>query len=360
MQKGVGNELYNIDVQRTYQQEILNVKDIGEYFLVFINPPHSALLFVPLSFFPLMTSFIIWTIILLLSLIGLVIMLWRLTRHWRIDERLLLISLCLAMPSLLRTFLLGTLSLWMLIILLAWYSSLKHGKDSRSAVMLILGSIKPQIVIGPALVYLGARRWKTISVFGFGAVAILTVTLLVFKPQIWIDYLNILGRTGHFYDQNGIYPTGMYNFRALLSLLLGVSGDSWTNLFSRIGFLISSLLIFRLWNKKWDIERPVFNLRIVFTLSLATFFNLHVYPQDILLLLLPGLILYEYLRQRDFPRKTFTVIALSCPSLFLLDEFLLSNWLPIRLAVFLMVIMLIWSGILLYRENRMSQTLISQ
>lgn len=89
-------------------------------------------------------------------------------------------------------------------------------------------------------------------------------------------------------------------------------------------------------------------------LSLAQAYYVWTALQLLLLVALVILLAHlfkEYLRKHNLPRSLFAIIALSYPFLFLLDEFYLSAWLPIRLAIVAMIIMLIWSGILLHQEN---------
>jgi hypothetical protein len=351
VRNGLGSQLYDLDLQTKYQQEILGGRSFSQNVLPYNYPPHLALLFAPLTLLPLAQAFFVWTFIQLLLLAILVFLLIRITDHWSSSERLLAIIACLALPGMLRNFLLGAFSLWMLLCLLGWYFELRRGADGQAAAWFLLGSAKPQIMVGPGLVFLMGQRWKSLILVILGGLVIFAVTGLIFGWQIWLDFLERLIASGNYYNEYGITPAGMYNFKGTLTLRFGSDWAKQINLISLAGFLFSLVLTVFLWRGKWDAQKPGFVLRLSFTLFLGLFFSLHVNLQDGLLLAAPLLLFYEYLRLKDLPRKMFAILALSCPTLLLLDEFFFSDWLPVRLAVVLMVTMLIWSGMLLRAEN---------
>ena len=352
---GLGDQLYNMNTQALYQQNILQGLRYGSNVLLYINPPYAALPFVPLTLLSLQGAYILWSILQVLLLIAAVAMLVRLTKHWHPHERWLLVSTCLALPGVLRSFLLGAFSIFMLVCLLGWVASLKRGNNLSVASWLLLGTFKPQIIIGPSLICLIGRQWKIITYFITGGSALFIIPIIMFGWEIWLGFIKLLSASGSFYDAYGINPASMYNLRGTLTLWLGNGQADLINLASFTGFLFGLLLTVWLWRGKWDPHQPVFNLRLSFTLLYSTLFSLHVYMQDGVLLAIPGFLLFEYLLQRDLPRRSLAIFAACCPSIFLLDEFYLSAWLPIRLAVVAMMIILVWSGILLRRENLRSK-----
>ena len=63
----------------------------------------------------------------------------------------------------LYNFLLGAFSLFLLICLWQFYRALKNGREGQSGVWLAAGLIKPQNILLPGVLLLGARRWKAIA-----------------------------------------------------------------------------------------------------------------------------------------------------------------------------------------------------
>lgn len=349
---GLGSQLYDLDLQTQYQQTLLGGRSFSQDVLPFNTPPYLALLIAPLALLSLSQAFWLWALIQLIVLFSLILMLISLTSHWQFHERLLLILITLALPGMLRNFLLGALSLWMLLCLLGWYAALKRSSDHLAGIWILFGSIKPQIMVSPVMVSLAGRRWKTIEVIIIGGILVFLTSSLVLGLRVWPDFLERLIASGSYFDEYGINPAAMYNLKGMLTIWLRSAWAKQINLVSLLAFIFSLILTIWLWRGKWEVQSPVFTIRMSFTLFLGIFFSLHVNLQDGLLLVAPALLFYEYLRQRDLPRKLFAILAISCPTLFLLDEFFLSKWLPIRLAVVVMIIMLIWSGIYLRTEDR--------
>jgi hypothetical protein len=261
------------------------------------------------------------------------------------------ISACLALPGLMRSFLIGAFSLLMLLCLLGWYQAHRQGADRLAGGWLLIGAVRPQILVCPALATITGKRWKTVMVGFLGGIVIFIASGIAFGWKIWPDFIQRLLASGKYFDEYGINPAAMYNLKGTLTLWLGSSQAGEINLISLGAYLFSLLLTIWLWRGAWNPQQPVFPLRIAFTLLLNTFFGLHVNLQDGLLLAAPAFLFYEYLRQQSLPHKAYAIFALSCPAIFLLDEFYLSAYLPIRLAVVAMIVMLVWTGFYLRREN---------
>lgn len=349
---GLGSQLYDLDLQSRYQLDFLGGQSFSQGVLPFNSPPHLALLMIPISLIPYSQAFLVWTFLQLLLLAALVALLLQFTRLWQPLERWLVISACLALPGLMRSFLIGAFSLLMLLCLLGWYQAHKQGADRLAGGWLLIGAVRPQILVCPALTSITGQRWKTVMVGFLGGIVIFIAPGITFGWKIWPDFIHRLLASGKYFDEFGINPAAMYNLKGTLTLWLGSSQSGVINLISLGAYLFSLLLTIWLWRGAWNPQQPVFPLRIAFTLLLNTFFGLHVNLQDGLLLAAPAFLFYEYLRQQSLPRKAYAIIALSCPAIFLIDEFYLSAYLPIRLAVVAMIVMLVWTGIYLRRENR--------
>ena len=67
----------------------------------------------------------------------------------------------LAFPPLLMTFQLGQVSLFILVCLLGFYDALRTDRPRAAAVWFVLGTIKPQLFLVPAVTLVAARRWRS-------------------------------------------------------------------------------------------------------------------------------------------------------------------------------------------------------
>jgi hypothetical protein len=138
-------------------------------------------------------------------------------------------------------------------------------------------------------------------------------------------------------------PTTEYTLRGVLSNILGNSQGALTNVISMIFLLIGMVLVWFLWRKDVPQNHPRFILYFAFTILLSVFLSLHLNPHDSLMLVLPATLLYDYLRQSDYPRKAFSILLLISPMVFFIAAFTDLNILGIiRPPILLMLILLIW------------------
>jgi hypothetical protein len=170
--------------------------------------------------------------------------------------------------------------------------------------------------------------------------------------RIWLDFLNMLRSLNNLYGVMGMEPTGMYNFKGVLTSILGASHGALINSLSWAALAGSMLLTLWIWRGSWAPDDPSFDLRMAYSLLLGLFFNLYLFPQDSLLLVLPAILFYNYLRRRALPVRWYAAFILLCPSLFLVSEFTIGNRLGLHIPVLAMVILLGWMTYALWKESR--------
>ena len=172
---GRGHDLYDVATQAEVQRHLLGGQSFEAGLNPFNNPPHLVIPFVPLAVLPLLPSYVVWGVIQLglLAWLG-----WRLLTQvatgWRGSERVLLIVAMLAMPPLVITLFQGALSLVVTVAMLEAFIALRAGRERTAAVWLVVGSLKPQVVVAIGAAVVGGRRWRVV---GWG-LAILAVTVV--------------------------------------------------------------------------------------------------------------------------------------------------------------------------------------
>jgi hypothetical protein len=345
---GQGRQLYDPEVQREYQREILAGRSFEGGLLLYVNPPHLTIPFVPLSLLPRSTAFLVWTLGQAALLIWLLRLLYGMARSREPEERWLLLSAVIAFSPLMVTFLIGAFSLWMTVCLLQFYLTIKRGDEGRAGLWLVLGSIKPQAVLLLGVLVLAARRWRTLlsALFSAGMLTMISVTMLGW--QIWGDYVHLLRSFTGLFDSLGVVPTDMHNFKGTLALMLGNDQSRLINLLSYTALIAAAGLTLWLWRNRWQPDHPNFELRMALTMLLGLLFSVHLYPQDSLMLIVPTTLFYAYLRQRHLPRRAFAALALSCPVLVFVSESTLGGSLGIRIPVVVMIVLLGWMARALY------------
>jgi hypothetical protein len=361
IREGQGERLYDLVFQSEIQQRILDGRRFEDGVNPFNLPPHLALPFVPLTLLPLAASYRLWS---LLQLGLLALALWWLNRRlaagWSRRERLLLTGAVLAWQSLLITLAQGSLSLLLLVCGVALCDALARRREMHAAAWLVVASIKPQVAAGPALLLLGARRWRALLVAGglAGALAVLAVPQL--GPATWLDYARHLSHFTATFDQLSVKPSVMWNLRGTLTLMLGREQAALVNTLSYVGLLLASGLIVWLWRGPWRPGTPAFDLRLALTLTLALLTNPHFNPHDGLLLVLPAVLGYRALRGDDYWRGRYACFILSCPLLTLVSNPVSANpstlLLPARVPVLLAVYLAAVLALALYREARSGLT----
>jgi len=339
---GLGKDLYDLELQTRYQQQILDGRSFLDGLLSFNYPPYGALIYSALAVFPLPVAYTV-QFFFQVGLLGCLLRaMWNFGKNWDGEERALWLTGILAFYPLLVNMLLGALSLLVLLCFLLWFRAIKEKRELAVGLWLLPVTLKPQTAVVPFLVTLFSRRWKALAIAATGCLAIILLTIVWLGPRIWLDFIEILSFSSAAFDEYGINPSVMYNFKGTLAIWLGAEQKLLINTLSLLGFLFSTGIIGWLWWKRGEFGQIALDLRMSITLTLSVLFSLHVNPQDGLLLVAPAVIFYNYLHQENLPRKAYGVFLWLCPPLFLLSEFGIRESLGIRLPVLAMIVLLGW------------------
>ena len=350
---GTGNQLYDFDLQSRYQQEILQSRSFADGLLPFDYPPHMAWLFAPLAWLPLSVAYGIWSLGQLALLAWFLWLLSRLTTHWEKRERRLMLVSVVAFAPLFYTILLGTFGLMLAVWILQFYIAIKDDRQCASGLWLSLASIKPQSIILLGIFLVAARRWRAILSVAVVGIFFFSVTGLMFGWNIWVDFARVIREVAQLSGEYGIYPKEMYNFRGVLASVLGDDAAEIVSAISLAAFLITILGVLWLWKTSWQKQT---DLKFALTICLGLLFNLHLNPQDSLLLVIPAVLFYDTLRQRGLPRQQYAAFALSIPLVFILSEFSIRGSLIIRVPIILLTILTIWIAKTLWDERNYDQS----
>ncbi len=349
---GLGKNLYDLAAQSEYQQKILTPGVIQKDVLPFNNPPFTAYPFILLSLLPLTSAFYLWTLLQIGMLFWLLSLLYRLSGSWSPPERWLLISGVLAFTPLLIGFMLGTFSLFLLVCLFQYYFSLKRDREVCSAVWLVLELIKPQLALVPGILLIGARRWKTVSFAAVLGLALVLVSVITFGMQTWFDFVRNINSASVTFNSFAIAPAIEYNLKGFLTLLMGNGRSSSINLISLAALILSFMLTLWIWRGSWQPKNEFFEVKVSLTIMLGLVLSLHLNPYDSLLIVLPAVLFYNYLRERKFAGAALGILLVSCPYIFLLDFFVISGSLGVHIPFIVMVVITGWIGFEFFRERQ--------
>ena len=330
VREGHGAALYDLDLQGRRQRALLSGRQLYDGLLPYHHPPYVALLLSPLAALPLPVAFGAWTALNALLWLGFLWDLGRWARPWGGTARALAVSAVAALPGVLLSFVLGAFTVGTVAALWGFYRALRAGREGTAGLWLALASIHPQAALFPALLLITTRKWRALGVFLGGGALLVGISAWALGPAIWADYLIVLGKAATAFGRQGIDPEAMVNLKGALTRLLGPGHGAWINGLSALGLALGGIAIVALGQGSRPAGEADFDRRFSGALALGLFLSPHANPQDGLLLALPGISGYAYLR-RAHPAsgilRVFEGIALGFPLLWLIERFALgTNW----------------------------------
>ncbi len=361
VKSGESAKLYDINTQALYQQKILAGYVFKDGVLPYLNPPFIAFIFAPLALLPRNIAFVIWMIAQFSLLTWLILLLSNLTRNWSKLERQLLLLLLLSFWPLSYTILLGQYSIFILLGFIQMYIALKTSKLHKAGIWLaLIFMIKPQMVLLPAIMTFTKRYFRVLLIMGSACLLIIAITSLFFGWVPWKEYIGFIPKIGSYFNKFGLIPGGEYTFRGILSMILDNSQMSVINTVSSFILVIGIGVAWFLWRHETHEEHPRFQLCFSFTIVLSVFLSLHSNSYDFLVLVIPAMLLYDYLSKNSLPRLGYSILMLGSPMFFILDVFYkIRIFGIIRPPVIIVITLLAW--IIYYlvvelRRNRVYST----
>jgi hypothetical protein len=159
---GQGSSLYDLNLQKVYQAKALGLESSDPSFglFPFINPPHAALLLTPFAYLSPKVAASVFLAFDCLIGAWILYRLWQLAARWSRGEQMLLLTTVLATEVFWYGLALGTMTVLVFACVLEYYLALRDGRDTRAAIWLIAATVKPQLILLPALIPFAQRRWR--------------------------------------------------------------------------------------------------------------------------------------------------------------------------------------------------------
>lgn len=348
---GEGAHLYDFAAQERHQRAILTDRAFPAGLLPYLNPPHAALLLAPLAALSIERAALLWAVVQL----GLLVWLLRICRRlWRgrpALERALLLGAVLAAPPLLLTFELGTFSLVVLVALMKLHEALGASRERAAGAWLALGAVKPQLVFLPAVALLAGRRWRALTAAAVVVVALAIPCTALFGAGVWPGFVRTLRAVHGDFEELGIHPVAMYNLKGAVLLAFGPALREVAPAIAVAGLVLGVAATAWIWRGPFRPADPHLDLQLAATVLLGMFTNLHLYPQDGLLLVAAALLFDSYLARAGRPRTAFAAVALAAPALWFATE-LLGAARVVRVPVLLALVLGAWMARELRRPQR--------
>jgi len=289
---GAGTGLYDLAQQRMAQEQVLapSVTLRSDTILPYIHPPFEALIFAPFMSLPYATLYLFWSLLIIIAFGGSLLILYK-TIPIAPTSRWLLLFAAASFSPLHQAFWLGQSSPLVLLGLCGAYAANKHGRQGWAGVALTLLVLKPQILLVIGLLLLLLRRWRMLVTCG-GIIAGLCVAAMPVLGVAWpLDYARFLSGIAGWRGNHNEYPAIMYNWRGLLTNLLGAASPDALALGVTVLTLISlGLLVGAWWWSRADGELWAGQQDVLWSLAclVAILIAPHLYIHDLVLLILPA------------------------------------------------------------------------
>jgi len=290
---GAGANLYDLAQQRTAQEQVLApyVTLKSDTILPYIHPPFEALLFALLLSLPYATLYLLWSLLIIAAFVGSLLLLNGAVAIAAPTRWLLLLAVASFSP-LYQAFWLEQSSPLVLLGLCGVYAANKRGRAGWAGVALVLLLLKPQILLVVGLLLLLLGNWRALVVCG-GIVAGLCVAAMPVLGVAWpLHYARFLAGIAGWQGNYNEYPAIMYNWRGLLTNLLGAASPGPLALGVTVLTVASLGLLVGAWwgSRGGEGEGRAMRQESLWSLTclVAVLIAPHLYIHDLVILILPA------------------------------------------------------------------------
>ncbi|KPL90888.1 glycosyltransferase family 87 protein [Herpetosiphon geysericola] len=336
--------LYDMNTQTDYQAPYRGFTpgDVNNL-LIYVNPPHTAIFMLPLTWIPFTVSFFVWYAINLAMLAYFMRLVWNDLGATETANKWLIMSAIFGFHTIATVLYLGTFSILMLLATYQVYRSTQREQWFKAAFWLFIATFKFQFVLFIGLWMLIQRYWRGLFWFALICVGFVGISSLIWGWDMWPNYLASGSSTLNLFDQNGIKPSQTFTLRGTLALWFGAENKQLVNTASQIGLGLAALGFAGLiWRSAKHPQQQAWNYSLAVTFG--GLFSLHMYGHDAMLYITPALLLFQLYQQRQQPSwlpkycLLLPWLSLIGNSLFLDGE--LGIRLPTLVAISLVVVIL--------------------
>jgi Glycosyltransferase family 87 len=337
---GHGSQLYDLELQRlVMNQAVLPYHRAA--LMAFIYPAYVAVLLAPLGFLSFIHAVVAMLIVNALIAVRIA---WILATRFSDSprERLTLLFGFLALVPLHLTLLQNQLGLFPALGILEAALSFQDRKPVKAGCWLLLGIMKPQLIVFPLLALILWQCWRALLPFVVGCATVLAVSVSI--VGWWVpDYLSFLGaynRAGH---RMSLYPQAMQNWRGLASVLFRTACPtaSQTLIVSlTLLSVLATIFVCRYLSGKNGPEsrEQAWEAPFALIVLLGILSSPHLYSHDWVVLVPAAVYLQRWARSGGAPggglRRVFSWLLAGSPFVFTFSHFIgwspggLIQWIP--------------------------------
>jgi hypothetical protein len=309
LRHGLGNRIYDRQLQFKVQQSFTGPVPFRRGPLPFIHPPFEAIIFAPLTLLPYAPAFLLWGGLTALALLAVFMVLRRSVPTLQCVPPWKAFMVALAFYPVFVCFLQGQDSILQLLLCALAFHALQKRRDFVAGCWLGLAAFKFQFIVPMVVLFVLWRRARV--AFGFAAVAavLALLSLAIVGPGSLFHYPTMVLRLTESTGLGGTPLTLMPNLHGLMLGWSGISSEAWAvracaifaGAASAMVFLLAALagrprIGSRIGSRIGPRILPLqFSLAVVVAGLIAWQTNAH----DLSLLVLPLVLMTDYLMSDD-------------------------------------------------------------
>jgi hypothetical protein len=298
LRHGQGKALYNNDLQLQVQRGFATVARERNHPLPYNHPPFEAVLYIPLTYMPYLHAYGIWFLVNLVLLGGTVLLLRpHIGRLHSVFPGMAWLAGFAFFPVA-YALVQGQDSIVLLLLYCLAYAALRRGRDLEAGVWLALGLFKFHLILPFIFVLLLRRRWRTIlGVLLCGCLEVYISWMLVGWREL-LDYPRYALEVNRHSPLHVIVPEIMGNLRGLLmGWNWAPAAASWWESALLIVSIALLLWAARQWEPADSTNLTTWNNGFSIALIATFLVSYHGYNQDMSILFLPSMLLFDRLLQ---------------------------------------------------------------
>ncbi len=263
-----GTQLYSPSAQYAFQSQYLHHSGT-----LFNYPAAAALLYWPTTFLDLNHGYLLWSAI---SMAVIIISLFLFNRRFSISRQFCwFVLLCLGFLPLHASLVTGQADAFLLLAYVLTLVSLDSECPVLAGFALAFGLIKFHLILPFVFVMIVRKQMRFLLGFSAGTVMMALLSLAVSGTAVFTAYPKLL-LSMQSLPNGGFHPDLMPNIRGLIFLSTRHEAPMW--LLMIIAFATLACI-----GRRWTTLEDGFSAAVVATL----FVTYHVYPADLLLLIIP-------------------------------------------------------------------------
>ncbi len=303
--------IYRLEDQRTAYEAVLTAENSGYdgyYFLPFLNPPPSLLLFYPLSWFDLDSAYHGWRILsALIALLSMMIVaLGRLT-SMTLPDRLIVCGIICGSPFLSFTLQHGQTTALVGMGMVLFYMGWHYLRFGPLLCGLLLLSIKPHFALLPltGLIGLSKKYWIGLLV---ALTLFLAATTSGWDMQIWPDYISLVRTMLETHMGYGSSPAHMANLRGFAYHLLPDGLFAYILFINTATLLLAASVLYVVWRHVRSRPAQAKELWFGLAVCIGVWLSPWQHHHDLWLLCLPA-ILYYFHTENPLHKSAYALIT---------------------------------------------------